>query len=252
MQIKKIHIILILVLFSSELFSQGFSWQYSYRMPSKSPIGFIGINANAGISNDFGGIDLFEFYIPCCTFNSGTSRDISIGGIGEYWFSPIEAVNVRLNYFSNSGEYNSDSEPVYYKNDTMATHYLLSKSVNYLAINLAYKRRILESHFSISGGLDFYLLLSNSYSIKEKISSGDLTFNDGSQERDVKNGKISDLSGIIISPKIGFGYDFELGKSVYSNAELFFNYTLNSISNENSWRAIKISLGFTCLLGILE
>ncbi len=251
MQIR-LYYILFLMVFSTEVFAQGFSWQYSHRMPSSSPLGFIGLHTEYGLSSDFGDINLSEYKIPCCTFKTGTSGNFSIGAVGEYWVTPIEALNIKLNYNSKSGEYSTDSEPVFYRNDTLFTNYVLDKSISYLSLDLSYKRRLYESQFLIKGGLCFGLLLANDYSIIEKISSGDLTFNDGSQSRQVKAGSISEFSSFVISPQIGLAYNFEIAKGMYSSAEFNVSYTLNSIASDASWRAVKYSLGISCFIGIIN
>jgi len=244
-------IILILILSSVNLYSQGFDWQFTYREPSNSPRLFVGINAQTEFSVHNGDINFSESLIPCCRFDKGNGVNF-IGGINsEYWLTGGEfALNAFLNYKSLSSNFTANPDPVYYKNDTLRTEIKFSNSISYIQFALGGKYRIDLSHFYVGAGLRFDILLDNNFEHTERVTSVNHSFNDGSTSRKINSGKIDDLSNLIVNPEIKVGYDFNLGLGLYASPNVAMSFNLNEIADRTNWKAFNFALNISIFKGI--
>ena len=237
-------------------FAQGFDWQYSARLPFKFPYLFGGVSYNSGYSQNHGKIYLQELeqtkMIDCCNFTNGTGFTNSFGLDIEYWQTGLLAFKGRLSYSVQTAKFSATpvtlpriGYSVTYQND-------LNSVLNYISLELQSKYRLYNSHFSFALGFETGLLVSNSLNATESIISPDYEhFIDGSTQRTIYKGKMSNLSKINIIPKIYIGYDLNLGLSMYASPSFSVGFPLMNITQSAQWRAWHFDINISVYRGLL-
>lgn len=248
---SKLKYILLCFIISTELFSQGFDWQYSIRYPTSSPRLFLGGSAAYELSSCISDINFAEDKIPCCKFENGSANGYKIGICSEYWLpTGISAVSGNVAYHNKEFTLKAYPDPVYYKNDTLYTEIININKIDYIELSAYYKYRIARTHLTVSGGMLLSILTSNSYTFKEQITNLNHKFNNGETSRDIATGSIPDLSIIIINPSIRIGYDHSIGPGIYASAYFDFSVNANSLVKNDKWHSYNFSLGISILKGI--
>jgi hypothetical protein len=243
----------LLSLLPLNLFSQGFDWQYSARLPEKSPIGFIGLSGDIGFTRNTGGISLIEIYSPCCKFESGTGTQYSVGLKGEYWYTSDIAIDVGLRYSRANSSFKSQTESPF-STFILKTEFDFESSISNIQIDFGAKTRINESHFNVGASISFSYLIGNNFTFKESvISPSDFYFstNPPSQSRDIPLGSVGTLHNFNISPSINISYDLSLGLGIYATPSLNASYSLTSVVKDESWRHLELSFGISIFRGII-
>lgn len=235
----------------SNLFSQGFDWQYSARLPYKLPKLFIGGYLGIGIANNTGKFTFLEDHIPCCDYESGYGDLFNLGATSEFWINGNTALSLSANYLRISSNFQKNIEvPRSTGNsDYIATYkYYLDESRDYLGIDMGIKKRIFTTNFSFGGKISLDYLVSNTASHKEKIISPDHeTFIDGSTERIITNGILRKFNKLILTPQVFLNYDINLGKGYYSSVKLYATLPIMSVIEVDEWNEWKIGLNVSFL-----
>lgn len=220
----------------TNLFSQGFDWQYSPRLPFETPIFFVGLNGNLTYLMHFGSIDFTESY-KCCTFNRGEGIGSIFGINSEYWQTPTIAFTGSLSYMTSPGNFEADGEPLpvypsgiyFYKNE-------FNSQLSYITLEIDVKWRLFLTHFFVGVGFRTGILVSNKSEFFEKIiSPPEGRFNDGTQRRTIANGIISDIQPYFFTPKFNLGYDVNLGLGTYSSISISTGLPIINISKDSKW-----------------
>ncbi len=248
---KLLKYILIFFLYSYPLFSQGFNWQYSSRLPSDYPNIFVGANAGYSTVYDIGEFTFTEEAIECCLFDYGRGFGIKVGFAAEYWFeNGNDAICINLNYNIRQSEFTTRHKlltvqyPVTYE-------FVYESAFNNLVLEALYKKRIMNSHFSVLGGFAVEVLTSQKNEYKHHILSPESEyFTDGSKERTISEGNIAPLKSLIFNPIIATNYDFNLGKSRYGSIGIFTELPLSNILSDETWRKFEFGINFKILFGI--
>lgn len=235
--------------------SQGFDWQYSPRLPFRIPKLFVGITGTSSVIAYSGNLNLYESFVNCSKFQSGKGFAYSFGIHGEYWFTHSIAFNIGLDYQKFNGNLVTpgDSFPILIRNQILMgkVENTLDMSYSYFNIIVGVKNRLFTTNFFVGATFDFGVKLSTKYSVSEKvISPPEYHFTDGSQARQIFDGRLSDLSFFKISPALNFGYDAILLLGVYASPMVSFEIPLFNYSKEDRLRLMKITAGITIYKGI--
>lgn len=238
---KLIFILFILPLIS---LSQGFDWQYSARLPQDYPRLFAGLKSQYSLSSHFGEFHLIEELIQCCKFETGTGIDFSLGFIIEYWIDDSKSIGGNISFHSIKADFSSQkSFPKV--NYNLVTDYKVNSNINYVDFNFSLKNRILESFFFCTSSIDFSILLSSKMKfseLKNPITPSSDQFKD---RIDIQNGRVEDLRSILITPSIGFGYDFGIMKDIYLSSQVSFGIPVMSIISNESWKKYSFGIGIS-------
>lgn len=243
---------MIFFIFTFELFSQGFDWQYSPRLPYTIPTKFIGLSVNYGIIENRGNFGFMEDFIECCNYQSGQGKSQEISLNGEYWFkgdlayiASIGFVSVKSDFSTTITVPRSDG-----KNDYFSVYkYTLDESRNKLILKFGAKYRILNSHFSVGASSNFQLYLSNTATHKEKIlAPNSETFIDGTNERIIQNGILSNYNKLLFSPELFLNYDLSVIRGYYTSLKVGVDFPVFSVIEKEDWREWK----FTLNIGLLK
>lgn len=235
--------------------SQGFDWQYSPRLPFRIPKLFVGITGTSSVIAYSGNLNLYESFINCSKFQSGKGFAYSFGIHAEYWSTHSIAVNLGLDYQKFNGNLLTpgDSFPILVLNNILRAKVenTLDMDYSYLNIIIGIKNRLFATNFFVGTSLDVGVKLSTKYSVSEKVvSPPEYHFTDGSQTRQIFDGRLSDLSFFKISPALNFGYDAILMLGVYASPMVSFEIPLSNYSKEDRLRLVKITAGVTIYKGI--
>lgn len=248
---KFISLIIFVILCNSSMYSQGFDWQYSTRMPSSSPILFAGLGFDYAYNYNNANIEFFENQPVCCIFNNGNGNQYSISITGEYWHKADIAYFAKIGFSKNSAIFKKqDSVPR--MTSTFKTEYQFESTISYINLDLGIKYRLFNSHFHTDASLLISFLVSNNNTFKEKVIDPNDYFNTDppTQERIIAEGKISKLNKVLFIPQISIGYDFTFARGMYST--LFIRTGLpimNTITN-NQWKIWNVNTGIIIYRGI--
>ena len=253
---NKFLIFFLIVIVSPALYSQGFDWQYSARLPHASPEFFIGVSAEASYIKNNAQFNLLEYYVPCTTFNTGTGSNAEGGIHAEYWLDGLWALNSQLYYSAMASTFKKqDVEAALPQNKV--TEYVLSTNYNYLSLEIGGKFRIPDSHFCLGAGLGFGFKLSQTSNVDENIISPTNYYfntNPPSQIRHITQGtELNPVNIVNIIPYITAGYDFNLGLGTYATAYLKVSPSIISLTNTSdgsSWNYISYSFGISINRGL--
>jgi hypothetical protein len=225
--------------------SQGFDWQYSARMPSDSPITFIGACSEFDYSINTGSVNLSEKNIICTAFNNGTGLGWSLGGQIEHWQTGSIAFIGKL-IFSNHSTTFKRQESVPEKDFDLVREFQLTSDLTYLDLELGIKSRIESTHLHIGGGVLLRLLLQNTNDYSWQVVSPAEYY----QQHQLYNGTIKSYNNFLVSPFVSLGYDLNLGLGMYGTISYGISFPImNQISNEE-WRRWNAFISITVLRGV--
>lgn len=252
--IKYFFSILILVTaLSSNLSAQGFDWQYSSRLPSKSPVFFAGVFGQYSSSTHFGNIDFFEKKALCLTFKDGNSSGYKIGLYTEYWYKGNLAFNSALNYNSSPAVFKAKTKyprpeyEVVYENEFNAC-------IDYISLNIGSKYRLGNSHIWVGAQLNFDFLLNSEYKQYERIVSPKeeppFPTDPPSYKRTITNGYVAPPNKFAFYPSIKLGYDAEIMRGAYASPYFGIDVPMSDLISKGQWQKYSFSIGINILFGL--
>ncbi len=238
----------------SEVYSQGFDWQYSFRLPYSTPSQFIGITGGYSINSSVGDFDFLEDYTPCCKYQNGNGYSLEIGVAYDYWISDLSAITLKTSFAKSNANFSQTiqiprSDGI---NDYLTKYnYTMDEERTSLSLSGFYKYRLLESHLSVLGGLNFYYLLGNDAKHIEEILSPDTEqFIDGTRKRVIKRGIYGEYNTAIINTAIGLNYDYAIAKGYYSSISAILNIPVNNVIHNQDWKEWKFQISVSILKSI--
>jgi len=166
----------------NQLYSQGFDWQYSSRMPSAFPYLYLGIGAGLNSNMNISSINNIDNCVICGSFTGGTGSSQIFSFSAEYWISGLTALIANINYNQNNLTMESQPYTVPTQTHNMISVYRLESEFSYLALDLGAKTRLFDTHLFVGGSLSFGLLTNHNFSLYEKYISDDYFPSDSSKE----------------------------------------------------------------------
>ncbi|MBI5326634.1 MAG: hypothetical protein HZB41_15390 [Ignavibacteriae bacterium] len=251
---KKIIYILIFIISCSIIYAQGFDWQFSARMPSDSPVLFIGLTGEFNHLVHNGSLDLEEDTCHCGAYKTGLGEGYTAGIAGEYWLDGLTAITFSVLYNYSPGKFTVKAEPLFHKNGgVLLTEFEYTSKISYILIEPGIKYRLFDSHLNIGAGIQFGFLLANSSVHKEKIIGDEneppFPTNPPSSER-IVNGKISELNNIFLQPKIRIGYDLTYGLGRYATPNISIGLPILNLAKSSEWKRWTFSAGIAIYWGM--
>lgn len=247
-------LLMVFFLTSLDTFSQGFDWQYSFRLPYSIPEHFIGFTGGYSINTATGNFEFLEDYTPCCNYQSGKGNSLNFGIIYEFWITPISAINISFNYQSTNSLFNQSiqiprSDGI---NDYTAKYrYQMEELRNSIILMINYKHRILESHWSAFGGIYLFYKTSNEATHTEEIISPENErFIDGTQKRAIKRGMYGEYNFFGLNPNIGINYDLPIFQGYYSSLSTFLQIPFTNVIKNQDWKEWKFQFSISILKSI--
>lgn len=250
---KKV-LFLIMTLASVSAYSQGFDWQYSFRLPYSIPSKFIGLSAGYSINSSTGDFEFLEDYTPCCSYQQGQGNSLNLGIVTEYWIDGISAVNLSANYQLSKLLF-SQTVPIPRSdgiNDYIAKYkYEMEETRNLLTIQPYYKYRLIHTHWAALAGFNIHYLLNyQSTHSEEIISPEDERFIDGTNKRVIKSGMYGKYNTVNINPIIGLNYDFSIYRGYYTSFSSIVQIPLTNVIQNENWKEWKIQISLSIFRSI--
>jgi hypothetical protein len=232
-------------------YAQGFDWQFSPRLPFKMPVLFLGAAARYDALQHFGDVNYIEGVNQCAVFSSGKGNGFTVGGYSEYWHTGYLAITGGLLYSSVPAVFLADGDALpLASGEVFKTEYEFSAELHYVTLEAAAKYRLFDSHFFSGGGIQFGTRISQSTAQKERVvSPAEGHFNDNSQER-IFDADITGFSRFTFAPQVFIGYDLPVGLGYYLSPTLRAGASLNSLSDDASWRNLNFSVGLALVKGV--
>lgn len=264
---QKIIPLLVAIIFCSfstvSLFSQGFDWQYSSRLPTDYPEQFYGVVFGGGLIAQSGSIGHYEngvdvltgvpYCSECGKYETGSGNHFNIGMISEKWFDGIYAGNVslRFEHFSGTFSHQYNNGPLR-SGESLITEYKLTVFQNYAFLDVSGKRRFFGNFLFAGAGIELGYLLSSSNSETETIiSPNNVTFqtNPQSQVR-VPDGDLSTgIKKIYFGGKLSIGSDVPLARGLYASPALYLTLPITSVASDAVWRRISYGIQTAIVFG---
>ncbi len=237
----------ILLCFPKIALSQGFEWQYNPRMPSTYPVIFAGISGEYSLLFHSGDFNFLENDIPCCRFGNGDGAGNSVGLLLEYWYEGDMSLQLGLAVNRSAGNFSVNSSDTT-RGGNMVTAYDFESLINYLSVNPGVKVRLFDSKFFIATDLRILLKFDSDGQHSERRVSENVPFT----YRTISNGKIPDLSALLLIPGLRFGIDIPIARGIYLSPYISAAYTITNIIAEDKWKYININFGASLMNGIIN
>jgi len=248
-------ITILLFVSSSVVFSQGFDWQVSSRTPYQITDTYIGAVASYSLAYHSGNFPFLEEDVICCTYESGIGSDFQLGITSEYWHEPDMAFSAGLLYSIVNSNFYTETTVIKKTNPGLpgfdwTTAYESDISLSYVTLDFGVKNRIYEK-LNLKAGVDLNFNIGSSETHKNSVvTPSNIPFSDGTFEKELSDGRIKELSAMVLGVSIGASYDINLGIERYGEMSFLTRYTVNSLLAENSWRNIQAKLVLKAFLGI--
>ncbi|MFA6572435.1 MAG: hypothetical protein WCT77_14500 [Bacteroidota bacterium] len=255
MKLRLLYIISFLNLLPLIAQAQGFDWQYSARFPTNSPVFFIGVTGEFNYQIHRSELDFLEDKITCVRFDNGTGYGYTGGLSFENWQNASWALFGSVNFSNIPATFSKQAEPLPIANgDFEITEYNFVSQYRFIILEAGEKMRLSTTHFFVGASLQIGVFISKSEESKEKIIAPEnappFPTNPPSYERTILDGSISTMNKFSLTPRIRFGYDFNLGNSYYSSISIICGYSLFSVTKDADWRRSSVSAGLTIYRGL--
>ncbi len=253
-------IVLVLVLLAqSDLQSQGFDWEYSFRRPEYAPQLFGGLSIeyqSAGHSTNARVVDQVRNLQPvvtCVEYSKASGSGWRAGILAEWWSSSTLSVVGKLSYGTLDAEFTADSPPAtLFDGKIFQTRYTLSTSLHTANVEALVKTRVGSTHVWAAAGLQTELLVAVDSKLKESvIQPNGYTFpGTNLQSKLLSDKDIVGLRSLVVQPKIQVGYDLDMGKNRYSSLSLGLNIPLANYAEGTNWKIWAIHFQYSLVFGL--
>ena len=226
--------------------------------PQKNEI--IAFHPRIGYNFNFysGEFESFQGAVDCGLFQDGSGAGLSYSLYAETLIYDDLHFSLGIGYFDRSGELTvSNSFPA---RDDVQTGGIVEvnadntvfATLNYLSIMPEIRYTAIPNFISgplrFFGGMTFAIPLATSFEQKEKIlSPSNAVFkHNNRQERLIASGDINSISSLIIGLHIGIENMLKAGKSSHFTQQFAFDFFLNDICDDVTWKmfGIRLELGY--------
>ncbi len=227
--------------------AQGFDWQYSARVPTPSPIRFVGLEVMTGWTDQTGPLPYIQTGLgfECCRYENGSGIPLAIGVGGEYWISGDVALTGTFGYRGQGASFTTtgDTLPRVGK-EPVITQYELSARLHYAALTAGAKLRLFETHLTVGLGARFMVSLGSSSTQTERIvQPSDYTFNNGAKEMVLSSSPIDNLKPFVVVPYLQLGYDISVSRGMYLTPTFTLGIPLMSVASSATWHMTELGVG---------
>lgn len=249
-------IAIMLVCMSCPLAAQQIEWTPSLRSPYEAPRAFVGIDASIGAAWHDADLPYLEsvYSIPCCTYQEGASKPVSIGFAAENWILPTVAATASVGLRMESIAFTTSPStlPRNGKPD-LVTQYQLDAAVTSLVLGVGAKTRLAATPITVGLSLTGNALLSSEMTHKEVVLGPDDFYfitDPPSKEYVLPTSRLSDVAGFVVRPVLTITYDIPVALGYYIAPSIRCETMLGSLSRQHSWGAIGVSVGATLYRGL--
>ena len=170
---KKILTIVIVLLSSTSMYAQGYTWEWSPRAPQTMPTTFVGIEVTGGYAQHQGDLPYVEELITCCTFESGTGTPFRIAVFGERWVLPKTALSAGFGVTFQGGTFTSDPIRLVRENNSfLVTEYRMQVQQTQMVLQLGARQRLFNSFLSVGVGVAGLVNLGGTADVSQSCSGG--------------------------------------------------------------------------------
>lgn len=184
----------------------------------------------------------------CLGFGNAQKTGFSIDGIAELPLTMGVTPYLRLMYTQLGGDFTSD-ESLWAYNGELASRQVTFRhdvSATVHAVFIEPGASFAVQGFDIGLGIQCGYITGTSFTQKETIASpSSITYRDGSRERNVRSGFLSDVRNIQFGVNAGISYDFELpNMPEWTIApEVQFTYAITNILYNRDWKTNVLRMG---------
>ena len=241
---------------SLPLAAQQLEWSPSLRRPYEAPRTFVGIDASIGAAWHDADLPYLEsvYSIPCCTYQEGTSKPITIGVAAERWILPTVAATASLGFRTESVAF-ATSPSILLRNGKpdVITQYQLDAAVTSLTLGVGAKTRLPGTPVTVGISLTGNALLASEMTHKEVVLGPDDFYfitDPPSKEFVLPTSSLSDVAAFVVRPALTITYDIPLALGYYIAPSIRCETMVGSLSRQHSWGVIGVSLGATLYRGL--
>ncbi|MFN4908297.1 MAG: outer membrane beta-barrel protein [Bacteroidota bacterium] len=184
----------------------------------------------------------------CLGFGNEQKTGFSIDGIVEVPLTMGVTPYMRVMYTQLGGDFSSD-ETMWAYNGELTSRLLtvrhdVSATVHAVFVEPGASFNI--GGFDVGLGIQCGYITGTSFTQKESIvSPSTITYRDGSRERNVQSGFLSDVRNVQFGVNIGVGYDFTIPNApeLSIGPELQYTFGITDILYNTNWRTNVVRLG---------
>lgn len=230
--------------------AQGFDWQYSSRLPSSSPVLFIGGGATFNYGLNTADIYSLGADYRCGDYKSGTETGFSAKVATEYWQTGVLSLWGEVGYRNSTVKFSSTTEPEPFKNkgkiDSLTREFLMKSIFHSIVIEAGVKWRIAPTHLNVVVGIRTDILLKNIVEQTEAIVTP-VEFVPPTTPFSYGSVSLTSFHTVNLTPIVGMAYDMELGRGIYATPKITAGIPLMSRSSVISWKSWDFSAGIVIL-----
>ncbi len=233
------------------MFSQGFDWEYSVRLPFSIPKVYMGVQFGAATYLHTGAIQQIERQVVCIDYNNGSGTGYYAGVIGEWWLDGDFSLLGSAAYQKVIANFTQQTTPIpLSENNFFISEYSLYAVLPTLSVAAAVKSRLFETKAWVFGGLTGNVIISKDVQSSETIiSPTGRVFNDGKQKR-VFTDDFTSLRSFTVLPELGIGYDASLGNGIYASPSFIITFPIMNNSSIANWRIWSLKAGVCIFYGL--
>jgi len=232
---------------------QGFDWQYSARVPTPSPIRFLGGEVMSGWTVHTGSLPYLQsdLGLECCRYENGVGLPISVGVGGEYWVTGDVALMGTVGYRGQGAVFTTDGDTLPRAGKPpVITQYELSARLHYATVVAGAKMRLFETHVTVGLGVRLMVSIGSSSTQQEQVvQPSDYTFENGSTVVTLTTTSLNDLKPFIVIPYLQLGYDISIAQGMYLSPSFSLGLPLMSVTSGTSWHMTDLGVGVRLMKG---
>lgn len=245
--------LIVIITTAQPIWSQGFDWEYSARMPFEIPTLYIGGSILADVSFHSGNIKSLERTFTCAEYGSGSGFAGGAGLSAEWWIQPRTALSFSTIIRTNNVVFASPTVQLpLATGEFLSERYSLSTNALYLSVVAAAKQRILLPFAFVGAGIQLDSRISGSISQKvEALEPTWFKYNDTrSTSKQLSNSEVSELRQLTASLLLSVGYDLDVGEGQYLSPSLNVALPLTSASTATEWYNTTLGIRCSWLFGL--
>ncbi|MBI3258347.1 MAG: hypothetical protein HYZ54_02535 [Ignavibacteriae bacterium] len=230
--------------------AQGFDWQYSSRLPSSSPVLFIGGGGSA-ILYGYHSADIYSLgeEYRCGDYKTGSETGFSGVISGEHWQTGVLSIWGEAGYRYSSVNFSSITDPEPFKRGgkeySLTREFKMKSIFHSIEIIGGIKWRIAPTHIGILAGIRGDISLKSTVEQTESVVTPVEFISEPFSYAQVP---LTSIRTFYIAPIIGLGYDMELGRGIYATPKIIVGLPIMSRSSKISWKSWDVSAGIVILI----
>ena len=241
--------LILIILYSSTLFSQSFDWEVDNRLPFYIPKTYIGGGFSYGLSNHNGNINVNHELIDIAQFKDGEGNALNFSANIEHWYKSNLAFQFQIGYSKTIDNFNNKETYPFFNSEDLVLRNEYTLNTSYILISLGSKYRLYDK-LNVGMNFNYNTILNSEHIFNQNILLPEwYTFKNGSKESEIFNDANKDSKNLILL-SLQVSYDIQLNYPSYISPFLSISKNLNSQINNSDFNTYFVNFGVKYYYGI--